>query len=212
MAPTLSSGGVASHSNAAALYGLLAPPKRHEITVARSARSGSTAWAHSCTSLASADVARVDRIPATAPARTLIDEAGTVRYGQFEDLLDLAIVTRVVRPTRLRARATELWAPRRRGCAVVLELLDQRDPELLNTWNIWEARVLRMVRAAGLPLPRKTTGFTSADEIDPSISHGRSRRSPLNSTALCRTPADASSTTTECARTTLLTTTGSCFV
>jgi hypothetical protein len=36
----------------------------------------------------------------------------------------------------------------------VLELLDQRDPELVNTRNIWEARVLRMVRAAGLPRPK----------------------------------------------------------
>ncbi len=36
----------------------------------------------------------------------------------------------------------------------MLELLDQRDPELLNTRNIWEARVLRMARAAGLPRPR----------------------------------------------------------
>ena len=153
MALTLSSGGLASHASAAALYGLRAAPEPHEITVARGARSSATAWAHSSKSLASVDVARVDGIPATAPARTLIDAAGSMKRRVFEDLLDLAIVTRVVTPARLRARATELWAPRRRGCCVVLELLDQRDPELLNTRNIWEGRVLKMARQAGLPLP-----------------------------------------------------------
>jgi very-short-patch-repair endonuclease len=154
MALTLSSGGVASHMSAAALFGLLEPPKQHEITVARAARSASTAWAHSSTSLARADITKVGRIPATAPARTLIDAAGSMRLEAFEDLLDLAIVTRVITPARLHARAMALRAPRRRGCSVVLELLDQRDPELLNTRSIWEARVLRMVRAAGLPRPR----------------------------------------------------------
>ena len=34
----------------------------------------------------------------------------------------------------------------------MLELLDQRDP-LLNTRNIWEARVLKMARRVGLPVP-----------------------------------------------------------
>ena len=154
MALTLASGGVASHTSAAALYRLLEPPRQHEITVTRAGRSIGTAWAHSSTFLPATDVRTVDRIPATSPARTLIDAAGSMRSGQFEDMLDLAIVSRVVTPARLRARATELWAPRRRGCAVVLELLDQRDPELLNTRNIWEARVLRMARAAGLPRPR----------------------------------------------------------
>ena len=153
IALTLSSGGVASHASAAALYGLVEPPSQHEITVARAVRSASTAVAHSSTSLPLTDIASVDGIPATSPARTVIDLAGTMPRERFEDVLDLAIVTHIVTPARLRARATELWAPRRRGCAVVLELLDQRDPDLSKARNIWEARVLRMVRAAGLPRP-----------------------------------------------------------
>jgi hypothetical protein len=153
MALTLSSGGVASHASAAALYALVEPPAQHEITVTRAARSASTVSAHSSMSLAPVDVASVDGIRATAPARTVIDLAGTMLREQFEDVLDLAIVTRVVTPARLRVRAAELWAPRRRGCAIVLELLDQRDPELSKARNLWEARVLRMVRAAGLPRP-----------------------------------------------------------
>jgi len=154
MALTLSSGGVASHTSAVALYGLIEPPTRHEITVTRAARTVSTAWARSSSTLSPVDITSVDRIPATAPARTLIDAAGTMRRPQFEDVLDLAIVNRTVTPERLRARAVELWSPRRRGCAVVLELLDERDPELTNARNIWEARVLRMARAARLPRPK----------------------------------------------------------
>jgi hypothetical protein len=154
MALTLSSGGVASHGTAAALYGLAEQPTQLEITVTRAARSMSTAGAHSSLSLESVDLAMVDGIPATSPARTLIDAAGTLERGTFEDLLDLAIVNRTVTPARLRARATELWSPRRRGCAVALGLLDQRDPELANARNIWEARVLRMARVARLPRPK----------------------------------------------------------
>ena len=211
MALTLSSGGVASHASAAALYGLVEPPSQHDVTVTRATRSSSTALAHSSTSLTSTDIASVDGIPATSPARTLIDAAGTLPNEQFEDVLDLAIVTHIVTPARLRTRAAELWAPRRRGCAVVLELLDQRDPDLVKARNIWEARVLRMVRAAGLPRPecnfRVHVGGRDryldlawpsekvAAEFDGFVPHSTTR---------------GSSTTTASARTTSSTTTGSC--
>src|SRR5262249_7197338 len=72
---------------------------------------------------------------------------------QFEEVLDVAIVTRVVRPVRLRARARVLWAPRRRGCAIVLRLLDERDPARVASRSVWEARVLRLIRVCGLPDP-----------------------------------------------------------
>ena len=121
IALALSTGGVASHASAAALYALVDPPAQHEVTVTRAARSGSAVLAHSSTSLAAIDVATVDGIPATSPARTVIDLAGSMLREQFEDVLDLAIVTRVVTPARLRVRAADLWAPRRRGCAIVLE-------------------------------------------------------------------------------------------
>ena len=54
---------------------------------------------------------------------------------------------------RLRDRAEELWAPRRSGCAIVLELLNERDPRLRQAANVWEAKVLRIVGQLGLPQP-----------------------------------------------------------
>ena len=96
---------------------------------------------------------------------------------------------------------------RRRGCAVVLESArPARTRASQQARNIWEARVLRMVRAAGLLDPSATTGSTSADTIASSTSPGRRRRSPPSSTALCRIPRGGSSTTTACARTTSSTT------
>ena len=152
-AAVLSTVGVASHRSAGALHRLLPPPEEPELTIIRSARTRSTAWASSTKSLDAIDIVIVDRIPTTAPARTLIDLAGVLKSSELEDVLDLAIVTRVVRPVRLRARARELWAPRRNGCAMVLELLDERDPARSGSRNVWEARVLRLVRASGLPDP-----------------------------------------------------------
>ena len=71
------------------------PPEEHELTIVRSARTRSTAWAYSTESLDAIDVVTVDGIPTTAPARTLVDLAGVLST-QFEDVLDLAIVTRAL--------------------------------------------------------------------------------------------------------------------
>jgi len=150
----LSTSGVASHRGAAALHKLPPPPDEHELTVVRSARTRSTAWAHTTGALDAIDVAVAYGIPTTAPARTLIDLAGVLEPDEFEAVLDLAIVTRVVLPVRLRARARALWTPRRSGCPVVLRLLDDRDATVLGSRNVWEARVLRLIRAASLPNPQ----------------------------------------------------------
>ena len=71
----------------------------------------------------------------------------------FEDLFDTAIVQRLVTVNRLRDRAEALWAPRRNGCAIVLALLDERDPGLRLSRNVWEAKLLRTVQRLGLPRP-----------------------------------------------------------
>jgi very-short-patch-repair endonuclease len=133
---------------------LFGPPLEPEIIVIRTRRSAARAPAPSTDQLAAGDLSVVDGIPVTAPARTLIDVAGRLPRTMFEDVMDTAIVRRLVTVDRVRNRAHELWAPRRNGCAIVLELLDERDPTLKEARNVWEARVLRMVRRFGLPSPR----------------------------------------------------------
>jgi very-short-patch-repair endonuclease len=153
MAYTLSIGGAACRQSALALHGLFGPPAEPEIVVLRTRRTGARAPAPSTDRLPPIDLTVVDGIRTTAPPRTLIDVAGRLPRARFEDVLDTAIVRRAVTVDRLRARAQDLWAPRRNGCAIVLELLAARDPGLHLARNVWEAKVVREARRLGLPTP-----------------------------------------------------------
>ena len=153
MACTLAVRGAACRQSALALHELLGPPREPEVVVLRNRRSAARAPAPSTDALVPADLTVVDGIPATSPVRTLIDMGGRLPRARFEDILDTAIVQRLVTVDRLRIRARDLRAPRRNGCAIVLALLDERDPGLHRARNVWEARVLRIVRRLGLPPP-----------------------------------------------------------
>jgi very-short-patch-repair endonuclease len=153
LARALSIGGAACRRSGLALHGLHPPPREPEVVVVRARRTGTRSPAPSTDSLSDVDLTVTDGIPCTTLARTLIDVAGLLARPAFEDLLDTAIVRRFVTVAQLRARAQELWAPRRNGCAIVLELLDARDPRLHQAANVWEAKVLRVVRELGLPSP-----------------------------------------------------------
>lgn len=154
MGLTLATCGVASGATAGALYGLIAPPDPLEVTAVRPSRLELPGTVHTTTCLPSGDVTTVDGIPATSPTRTLIDLGGRLSRSWFEDVLDRAIVEHLVTVDRLRDRALDLATPRRNGCAVVLSLLETRHPELARAANLWEAKVLRVVRELGLPEPR----------------------------------------------------------
>jgi very-short-patch-repair endonuclease len=153
MAAVLASGGVASHRSAGALFELLPPPDVPEVLVRRPRRQPVAAVVRTSSALSECDRSTVDSVPSTTPIRTLIDLGGVLPPLHFEDVLDTAIVRRVVRADRLATRARELWTPRRGGCAVVLRLLEQRHPELARAANLWEAKVARVVRQLGMPDP-----------------------------------------------------------
>jgi very-short-patch-repair endonuclease len=154
MAVVLASNGIASHRAACALHGLCPEPPVHEVTAARAPRSPSGALIHTTNDLPAHDCTVVDGMPTTTVARTLIDVGGVLPLAEFEDVLDRAIIRRAVTIDRLQTRARELWAPRRSGCAVVLDLLAQRRPPDARAANEWEAKVVRAARACGLPEPR----------------------------------------------------------
>lgn len=154
MATTLITAGVAAGRSAGALLELVAPPHLPEAIASRPSRLPLRAVVRTTNDLPRRDHTMVDGIPSTDPIRTLIDLGGQLPGPLFEDVLDTAIVRRLVRRDRLETRARELWTPRRSGCAVVLELLTQRHPDLARAANVWEARVVRLVRQLGLPEPR----------------------------------------------------------
>jgi very-short-patch-repair endonuclease len=146
--------GVAGRRSALALYGLMDPPGEPVVLTRRERRTAARSPAPSTDQLRDRDVTCVDGIPATTPARTLVDSAGRMPSARFEDVLDTAIVQRLVTAERLEACARELWAPRRNGCAIVLALLAERDPNLSWARNVWEAKVAREIRRLRLPAPR----------------------------------------------------------
>jgi very-short-patch-repair endonuclease len=154
MALVLATGGVSAELGAAALHGLADPPPRPEILLARSRRGELDAVVRTSTDLPPIDCTEIDGIPATTVARTLIDLGGRLHGDAFEDMLDAALVRRLVSPNRLRSRAEALWAPRRSGCAIVLARLAERRPTDARAANVWEAKVVRIVRELGLPDPK----------------------------------------------------------
>lgn len=154
MARTLSTRGVASGRSAGGLYGFLAFPPSPEVTIVRSSKTGLHSGVRYTDELPKADVVTVDGIRATSPARTVIDLGSILTFDEFEDVFDLAILTGAVRRHRLETRARELWAPRRSGCALALQLLADRNPELASARNLWEARVLRIFERLRVPRPR----------------------------------------------------------
>ena len=105
-------------------------------------------------SLEPPDVCVVDAIPTTSVVRTLIDLAALMPRGRFEELFDSVVAGGGVRLRRLETRACELAAPRRSGCAVVLELVAETHPEVVRSRNGWEANVLRTIGRLGLPPPK----------------------------------------------------------
>jgi very-short-patch-repair endonuclease len=153
MAVALITSGYAGGRSAGSLFELVVPPPIPEVLTERPCRTSLPAVVRTTSALLAGDRTTVDGIPSTSPIRTLIDLGGLLARDAFEDVLDTAIVRRLVRPARLEARARELWAPRRSGCAVVLDLLGHRHPGLARAANVWEARVVRLVRTAGLPDP-----------------------------------------------------------
>lgn len=96
------------------------------------------------------DVTRVDGIPVTTPARTLIDVAAVCDEEAVEEALDDALRRGIVSIPRLRWRLAELG--RRPGVVMMRRLLDARAGSSVPQ-SVFETRLLRLLRPAGLPAP-----------------------------------------------------------
>lgn len=97
-------------------------------------------------SLTKVDRTTVDAIPVTTPARTLIDLATCLDRDRLEEVLDDALRRRLVSLPKLRWRIKELGAR-----TMLKQLVDERAHGV--TESKLEIRVLRALRAAGLPEP-----------------------------------------------------------
>jgi very-short-patch-repair endonuclease len=108
---------------------------------------------HRPRSLPSADVTAVDAIPVTTPARTLLDMAAVVSADLVEEALDDALRRKLVSLPRLRWRLTEIGRSGRPGVAVLRSLVDARGHATPVPQSVFETRLLRALKSAGLPEP-----------------------------------------------------------
>jgi very-short-patch-repair endonuclease len=141
-----------SHGSALSLHGLR-PDSRLLVDVTvpfASARSRRGIRTHSSTVLTAADRTVVDGIPCTSLARTVLDSAAVLGLEGTARVLERAEILRVF---DLRAFHDLLArAAGHHGCRVLEAVLDAlREPD--GTANDYEAELLALVRAAGLPEP-----------------------------------------------------------
>ena len=149
----LGAGAALSHGTAAALWGIGRPRTSdgavHIVTAVHAANPPGVR-VHRTRILAPADVRIHKGLPVTSPARTLLDQAGTVTSRELELAFDQALITRIMGPA-------EVWelvgrAAGRHGSGRLRALLErQHGPKL--TRSKAEERFLALIRQAGLPEP-----------------------------------------------------------
>ncbi|MGH2670262.1 MAG: type IV toxin-antitoxin system AbiEi family antitoxin domain-containing protein, partial [bacterium] len=142
-------GAVISHRTAAALWGLAGfAPGRVELTVPRRRERKAPGVVHR-NALSAPDVTILDGIPVTTPARTLIDVASAATREAMEEAVDDALRRGLVSIPRLRWRLDDLGRGRP-GVGTMRKLIDARDPSTSIPGSVFERKVLRMLRQAGL--------------------------------------------------------------
>lgn len=142
---------VLSHRSAAALWDLLPPPARIEVTTRRRSASTASLRVHRSTTLAGDDVTAVDGLPVTSVTRTLVDLADVLALHRLERACHRADVLRRLDATELAQRLTALPGRRTRGLRLALAGLALHGPEL--TRSELEERFLVLVARERLPRP-----------------------------------------------------------
>jgi hypothetical protein len=142
---------VASHLSAAYLWDLLRfRPEAIHVTVPASRRPRRDFHVH-CAPLAAADLATVDRIPATGLARTQLDLAATLPLQRLEGALERSEELRIF----------DLWEleevldrySHHPGAKPLRDAIDIYRPDPIFTRSGLEECFLTLVKAAGLPAP-----------------------------------------------------------
>jgi very-short-patch-repair endonuclease len=147
-------GAVASHLSAGVLWRLLRAMTLHaavHVTIAagdRGRRPGIRR--HRARTLGAEDVAVVDGVPVTAPARTLVDLAGGVRARTLEQAIAEAERLDLVDRQALAAALSR--APHSKGATLMRKLIAD-DAHVPFTRSSAEEQFLALARRADLPLP-----------------------------------------------------------
>jgi very-short-patch-repair endonuclease len=143
---------ILSDCSALALWTIVPPPEgAHNVTAPKWRPDKDGIRVH-VAAIPQADLAAIDRIPLTAPARSLLDFAASAGAVELERAVNEARVLGLLPPSeleRLRARTPghHGWGPLNRLLA------SEREPGFSRSEA--ERRLLALIRSAGLPEPRR---------------------------------------------------------
>jgi very-short-patch-repair endonuclease len=147
LAATLVTGGVLSHGSAARLWEMrVGAHDAVHVTTAAQLRGPAGVVVHRSRTLTAADLTRRHTVPVTTVARTLVDLAGVLTYGELRKLADhgVRLDSDALRRAQARAGAT-------RGARTIARLLGEGD---LRTRSGLERALLSLCAAHGLSRPR----------------------------------------------------------
>lgn len=154
---------VASHTTAAALFALGSAPLRPVVTMPLSASVRQGGLVAHRSPLRAGERCTVQGVPATVPARTLLDCARILDDRTLMGVLDQALCRQLTTPAAVR-RAAEAASPN--GNRPGLPLLR----EVLKVWTDGirpgspaEMRLLRRIERWGLPMPEKQVEIRDGD-------------------------------------------------
>lgn len=157
---------VLSHQSAGALQGMLSPAAHSStifVTTTRDVRLRAMGiYSHRVGELPDDELTRLDGIPLTNPARTLLDLAAAVGMRELERILARSERQRLLE--RGEVERLLLRYPRRRG-VVQLRALIESGTDPLHTRSEAEERFLTLVRKAALPSPEMNV-FVHGFEVD----------------------------------------------
>lgn len=109
------------------------------------------------------DRARVDGVPATSPARTIIDLSREASRPQLSAALESAIRDGGISEPALHRRIVALRSRGRYGIPALLDVIDGN--EVARGGESWlEREYLRLIAAAGLPIPHTQRVLTRAGD------------------------------------------------
>jgi very-short-patch-repair endonuclease len=144
---------VLSHGSALGVYGLAEPARIVEVTIVAGRRvSRAGVRAHAVQTLPRGQLRRMHGLAVTSPARTIVDQAARWTPDRLERIVDAARIARLVTDAELDDALRS--AAGRRGTRTLARLLDAERGTGYSRSHA-ERDLLRIVREAGLPLPRR---------------------------------------------------------
>lgn len=163
-------GAVISHRSAAALLGIgeVAPLVVDLIPTEQRGRRIEGIRPHRVPYPARTEWVYVDGIPSTSPARTIVDLAGTYGDVQLRETVERAATERKLDLAAIDAILAD--GPRRRGAPCLRRVLEAWRPvaetaKHATFRSLFEAKLLPLIAAAGLPLPRPNARVRTAERV-----------------------------------------------